>query len=240
MSIQKSEKELQAKQGALDKLINEKTKLSEGLDALNKQRSAATRDLAAGDDGQQEVIFNLEGQIAPFLLRLEGIETLIAEAEAKVQTAKTALEAAKADYARDLAAFIKEREEQELEKILASAPARKQHLFNIYADICQELGQLQIDGFYPCDGRQLPEILDIVAKNVGENLRDTLKARRLRPLMVRGSNIELPIWSHFPLDPEIAEAFPGTGPVNGLAVAKAVRAKQIEGYEKEFESRNRD
>jgi len=241
MSIQKAEKELQAKQGALDKLNNEKNKLNESLDVLNKKRSIATRDLAAGDESQQEIIFTLEGQIAPILLRLEGIETLISEANEKVQAATKLLEVAKANYEKKLFKFIEEREKEELEKLRAGLPARKQRLFDLYASLCRELGQFQVDSFsYSTGGQQMQEILDVTARYLGENLRDALKAKSLRPLMVRGSHIDISIWSHFPIEPEIAGTFPGTGPINALDVAKVMRSKRISVYEKEFEAKHKD
>jgi hypothetical protein len=239
-SIKKTTSELQAKQGALDKLNNEKNKLTQSLNELQKKRSVATRDLAAGDESQQEIIFNLEGQIAPILLRLEGIETLISEANEKVQTATKFLEEAKADYARGLAAFIAEREAQELEKLKAGLPARKQRLFDLYAQFCEELGRFQVDQFYSADGQQIREVLDITAGHVGENLRAALQARRLRPLMERGAIIDISAWSHYPMDPENAGIFPGIGPVHATAIAKVVRSKRIAGFEKEFESKHRD
>ena len=222
LSIKKATNELQTKQAALDKLNAEKNKLNQSLDDLNKKRSLATRDLAAGDDGQQEIIFKLEGQIAPILLRLEGIETLISEA-------------AKAAYEKELAAFIVEREKQELEKLKAGLPEREKRLFNMYASFCEELGKLQVDSFYSADGQQLQEILAITSSHVGENLRTALKAKGLRPLMSRGSHIEIAVWSHFPL-PTNSEMFPGVGPVNALEVAKVMRSKRQAQFEKDFEA----
>src|SRR5208282_3935901 len=230
MSIQKAEKELQAKQGVLDKFNNEKSKLTRSLDELQKKRSIATRDLAAGDESQQEIIFTLEGQIAPILLRLEGIETLIEEATEKVNAAAALLEESKANYTRELARFIEEREAQELEKLRAGLPERKQRLFDLYATFCEELGRFQVDSFYSADGRQISDILDITGKFLGENLHATLRSKNLRPLMVRGSHIDISIWSHFQLPANAGIS--GTGPANALEVAKAIKGNRIAGYEK--------
>lgn len=240
MSLKKAEKELRAKQAAFDKVNDEKSKLTKSLEALQKQRSIAVRDLAAGDEIKQETIFDLEGQIAPILIRLEGLESLLKEANEKVQTAKRLFEEAQAEYQKELARYIVDREKEELANLLASLPGRKQRLIDLYASFCEELGKFQVDQFWLANGQPIPEVQDITNKSLPSALAEALKLKGLRPLMQPGHTGTLAFWSFVQLPPEIGAVKPGTGPVPALEIAQVLRGKRTADFTREFEAQHKD
>jgi chromosome segregation ATPase len=235
MSVQNAKKGLRAAQTALDKLNGEKAKVLQSLEALQKDRSVAARDLAAGDESKEETILNLEAEIGPLSVRLEGLDTLIQEAEEKVEAAAAVFEEAKAEYDQALAEFVAAREAEDIENLRASLPKRKQRLLDLYASFLEALGEFQVDSFRFGNGQHQVAITDFTARLQG-SLHETMKAKRLRPLMMPGYGGTVPVWSHVKLDDELSTQWPGIGPVNALNISNARMARRIAGYREEFEA----
>jgi len=100
MDINKAAEILQIKESALDKLLTEKSKLSQKIECLRMTRSMALLSMAAGDKAKHREINDLENQIAPLRFKLEGLLILAAEANKDVQTAQIALDQAKEEHRR--------------------------------------------------------------------------------------------------------------------------------------------
>jgi outer membrane murein-binding lipoprotein Lpp len=239
--LKQATKEFNQCKKKLDELNAEKSTLTERIEALQAERSAAVRALAGGDQTKRKLVADIEAKIAPLSLDLEALGHLVVEAEAKVAVATENLEEARTEYEKELARFIADREREELAKLRASLPERKQRLLDLYASFLEELGRFQVDSFQWVNGQQMPvqEIADITGRIQG-TLHETLKAKGLRPLMMAGYTGSVAVWSHIRLDPDIAAARPGSGPVNALEIAKAMRGKRIAEFTKEFENEYKD
>lgn len=108
MSMEKAKKELEKREAKLGKLTDEKTKLCQTIESLKAERSAAIRQLAAGDSSQRKRIIKFESEIKEKNDLLEGQEIHIKEAEVLLYEAKAALKAAEAERERECQNYISE------------------------------------------------------------------------------------------------------------------------------------
>jgi flagellar motor switch/type III secretory pathway protein FliN len=145
MKVKQAEKALEGRKADMADLMEQNASLSEELEALRKERTVAVRDLAAGDRTKRKVAHDLDTRIEPLALRFEGMQVLIAEAEAQVKKATTGLDEAHDEERAALNAFIAERRSEEQAAIVAALPDRLQKTFDLYIELGMELGRLTLD-----------------------------------------------------------------------------------------------
>ena len=111
-AIDAANKALSQAQAKLAKLTDEQNALNQSIEALQSTRSAAVRTLAGGDESQRRVILDLEGKLAPLLLRVEGLTGLISDAEAEVDAVSEDLKQATDESDKALNEYIQWREKE--------------------------------------------------------------------------------------------------------------------------------
>lgn len=137
--------QIEARQGDLAALVEQKDAALLDLQAIEEERAAAVRALARGDGRQRKVILDLEGKIKPLKLTVEGLDGLVAEAQGKVSEAQAALKEAQAKEEAEMQIFLEERGRQECEGICAAVAGRKKRIFNLWLELNQEVAALFLD-----------------------------------------------------------------------------------------------
>jgi hypothetical protein len=156
-AVEKIRKTLEDRERALSKLTDEQKAVREKIDALQKDRGQAVRDLAALSDESKagplrKKVADLDGKMAPLNLRLEGIGKLIEEAEGEVTTARAALKDAERVQAEQLAESIRKDEEKRRTAFVKSLPGRLQRIIDSYLAACNDVGEILIEGSWVDDG----------------------------------------------------------------------------------------
>jgi hypothetical protein len=155
--VEKTRKILEDREKPLLKLSDEQQAVREKIEALQKDRGQAVRDLAALSDESKasplrKKIIDLEGKMAPLSLRLEGIEKLIGEAEGEVTNAKAALAEAERAEAEQLGQAMRQDEQKRRETFVKSLPQRLKRICDLYLQCCDEVGEILIEGSWVNDG----------------------------------------------------------------------------------------
>jgi hypothetical protein len=234
MNVKSAMKEVERREGALEKLTGEKDRLSQTIEALRNDRAAAVRDLAAGNEAKRKVIIDLEAKIVPLSLRLEGLQILFSEAEGEVTKAKGILKQAQEEEQAALAAFITERERQDREALVASAGEREKRICDLYNQLCLEVGQLQVDKWRVGGGGTEKTLEDLLA-TLGFKINEGIKRAGLRPLTVSGCLDGIQVWPLVHPDPEVAAGKPYDAWLNGGEIALCRREKDRAALAVEFQ-----
>jgi len=230
MTVKDAMKELERRKEAVEKLIGERDKLSQTLDGLQKDRAMAVRDLAAGNEAKRKAINDLEAKISPLALRIEGLKTLIAEADANEIKAKEILEAVIKKEQAELTVFLNEREEEERAALIAGIDEREVRICDLYKQLCLEVGQLQIDKFRFGSGNQVKILEDMLFTLAARLEKDVIKSG-LKPLLSTGSYGFLAILGLIEPYPEEAK---GMLALNGAEVGQNRRKKARAAWTEEF------
>jgi hypothetical protein len=161
MRIEQAQKAKEERKAALVDLTEKSASLSHDLEVFRRERITAVHDFAAGDNEKQKVIHDLDTKIESFALRFEGMQSLIAEAEAQVLVAAADLVKATNEEGAALNAFIAARQAEELEAYIAAIPERLKRIVALYIELGTELGRIQVDCFryQKCPG--VEKIMDL-------------------------------------------------------------------------------
>src|SRR5208337_2787963 len=116
-------KVMQQKQGELESLKSEAAGLGQTNESIQDVRAVSVRAFAAGAASERETIDDVDERILITSLRLEGLKALIEDAGADVERANTEVQAAFAEEEHEFAAFVREKEFEELQKTIAGLPA---------------------------------------------------------------------------------------------------------------------
>ena len=184
--VKKAKQEVDLREKALSKLTDEQKGLKEKIDTLQKDRSQAVRDLAAGDETKstplRKKIIDLEGKMAPLSLRLEGLEKLIGEAEGEITKARAALTEAERIQAEEHAGAVRQDEMKRRETFVRSLPERFRKIVGLYLECCDALGEILIEGSWVENGGAVHLSLEAqdFLRNLPAAIGEETKARGYR------------------------------------------------------------
>ena len=91
MEVEEAKKALEERKAKLADLREQNASLTQDIEGLQKERTAAVRAFAAGDKTKRKIIHDLDRKIEPLGFRLEGMKGLIKDAEAEVENATAGL-----------------------------------------------------------------------------------------------------------------------------------------------------
>jgi hypothetical protein len=235
MNIKAAEKELTARQNELNALNDSKTTFQAELESLRASRSEATKDLAAGNDDAHAVIKSYDDRIEPITLKIEGLDHLIQDAKDRVSVAEANFQEARNRRTEEMQRFIASKEQDQINKVQASIPARKQKIADLYTSLCQELGELLVDSvqFLRGERQDVQDIITFNAYGLPPFLNCALNAKGLKPLL-NGSHggIIDPVGCVIPDQPT------GEQTLSTVDIANKRYARQQAKYISEFESLN--
>ena len=181
------------KQAALKKLTDEKITLTGTVESLKERRSNSVISLAGGNEKERKIVLKLEEELAPLLLRLEGLTGLTKRAQGEVDAAQQVLNEITSREEKEIKIYIANKEHEDVEAIRASLPERRKKIVDQYLDICLALGELQIDSFKKL-GKTQPLLMEIIDLKDGINLAisEAIKERGLRPIVGAGTQMVSP------------------------------------------------
>jgi len=193
---------------------------------LLEQRAKAIRALASGNGAQRKTLLSLEEELKPLTLHLEGLAALISDAQVEVDQAKATLEEVEAQEAYDFLAWARAKETAACEAICLAAPARKEEIFNLFIEICKELGQLRLDqvrvdlalaqGIGGPNSGAIKAVLETLPGQLGAMMKES----GLRSFLSGGFFGTISVWPMLEVDPDLAHAFPGAGAVDVMHYAR--------------------
>jgi len=231
MNSRKIQQEIEAHQGELAALVKQKETVGQEYQELLEQRATAVRALAAGNGQQRRILLDLEGELKPLALRLEGLEALIGDAQGRVDQTKAALQEAEAQEAYDFQAWARDKELKECEEICQAAPERKKVVFDLFVRLCQELAQLQLDRIRVDFARQNgiagsnPDAVKAVLEVLPHLIGEMVKQSGLHPFFGAGYFGNITCWPLVEVDPDFAHNFPGPGAINPVDYVRALQGR---------------
>jgi seryl-tRNA synthetase len=239
-SVEQARRVLENREKAFLKLTDEQKGLREKIETLQKDRSQAVRDLAKQDEGKngplKKKISDLEIKIAPLALRMEGLESLVKEAEEEAGKARQALNQAQIVWNAKLKTFLESKENGRLDTHLAFLSDNfVKAITDSYLKTCGLAFEAIVDSIriYP-DGeaRMSPEahkILFALADLIGREV-ERRGYRRAHKQWPGGAVIEI-----IPLVAPGTEGVPaGAGLVDPDQTQKARYARRVQGWSEEF------
>ena len=200
-SPQEAQKQLEARTQALVALTAEQDSVTRDLQAIQNERAASVRKLAAGgNNGERKTIIDLEGKAKPLLLRLEGLDGLAVEAREAVRLTQAHLEDARARESAELAAAYEAQEFAEGQAIIAGLPGQVEKIAEAYGAVCLLVGEflqnrIRIEDLYRRVGGADPGGIEAASMNMMVAVPELLKGRGLRQLAGSGFYGDLPIWA---------------------------------------------
>jgi hypothetical protein len=228
VNSQEARKVLETQEKTLCAIQAEHGALTVELEALQSQRSAMVRKLAAGGGSpERKSIIALEQRVIPVALRTEGLEQLLIEAEAAVAKSQENLAAVVAEeQARALAAAAAA-EAAECERIRAELPQHERRIFELYRDLCLAVGDYMI-----AEARigHVPSLDSAFALRT--RLAGMAQAENLAMFSVPGP-MQTPIWAMVKVNGGNPQPQPG-GYVDFSQYVNWQKAKAREGYLREM------
>ncbi len=227
MNVKEASEQVKHCEEKFAKMVEEKDSLSQEIKDLKEQRRKAVLALAGGNEAKRKEILSLEGKLGPLELKAEGLDGLIQEQSEAVKKARKELdEATKAEQAA-LQRFVSERENQEIQRLIAGAGQREEELFKKWTDFAVAWAQLQLDVFRTeaIPGNALEELLRGLPIKLLEKSRTGF-----RPLAATGSFTGLIARPFVPSD----VIQPGDNPINGGEVARLIKERRVAELTKTF------
>jgi hypothetical protein len=232
-AVEKARQEVEHREKALKKLIDEKENLSQSNGALERKKAAAERALALGDETKRKEIRKIEDEIDRS--RSKGLEVLISEAEGALSEARAALAEAEKIQAEQLAQSVRQEEEKRREQFIKSLPERGKKIAYHVLAARRELGEIPVEGSWILDGQaqlsaeardfltQLPDFID--KEGEAQGFRRQTYVGFHSPILI------LPFSS-----PDVEGFVPGHGPLEAGAVSLNRHRKRIAELKGELES----
>jgi hypothetical protein len=231
MNSQEAQTAVEARQGELTALLEQKESANQEYQGLLEARAKAIRALAAGNGQQRRILLDLEGELKPLTLRLEGLTALISDSGAQVDQAKAALKEAEAQEAYDFQAWARDKELKEVEGICQAAPGRKKVIFDLFVRLCQELAQLQLDKVRVDLARQNgiagsnPDGVKAILETLPAQLEAMIRESGLRPFFGSGYFGSIIAWPLIEVDSDFVGNFPGPGGMNPSDYARVLQGR---------------
>src|SRR5208283_5304921 len=152
----------------------------------------------------------------------EGLKALIEDAGADVERANTEVQAAFAEEEHEFAAFVREKEFEELQKTIAGLPATLDRLYSKYMDFCNELSELQI-AFWRGEGTPQGDVLRSFIRSLRMKIAKRWQQENFRDL-VADPQLAFSVWPLAQVTPETTAAIINS---DNASVAGALNSKMI-------------
>jgi len=234
MSLQRAVAQLRARELGLTDWVVERDAVSQEFERLQNERNAAIRALARGDGTQRKTIISLEQQMKPLSDRLEGLTGLVSEAEEAVAQARGILLEAQAQEQAEMEAYVQAREGEAVEAICAGAPERKQRIYDLYIELCQEIAQLNLAASRVSGHEAANQAVEQALRTLPMQIASMVREAGWRSFYATGFLAgDLMVWPMVKIPPELAHEFPG-GLVNVKDLSAALKAQDRERLSQEF------
>lgn len=232
---ERAKEEVERQEADLKKLVDQREKLSQIIEARDKEITQAIDDW---NKASEKVRPKMKERIKELEAKREEDVWLLGDAEKKVLKAETALSEARVALKREeenqrvrLAQFQEEKENEHYEKLVSSLPGELQKIIDDYESLCSRLASLsvRVQRVFP-DGqvRREPGAERLLA-SLPQKIQETQQQRGWNRSLWRGwgpGNIEL--------TPFFVREGPPGAPIDPGNVARIQHSQRIEDWTKEF------